>query len=416
MGRITGFLFVMLCASFGFAQSFESKSDSIRHNIDSLIAFGIQEKAFPGGVLYVAYEGAILIKKAYGFHTYDSVRKVETNHLYDLASITKASAATLALMKLYDDGLIDLNDPLRKHISGFSLNKRGKATIQHSLAHTAGFRSWIPYYQDLGSPGDLKKRYIRAEKQVGFNHPISDSLYLRDDFYRFIKKSIKRSAFDPEKGYQYSGLFFYLVPELVKNLTGQSFDQYLSNNFYTPLGAGALAFNPIDRFPDTLIVPTEIDTFFRMEPIHGRVHDEGAILMGGVSGNAGLFSNVDALARVWTMLLSDGFMDSIQYLSPQVIDLFTASHYSNEDNRRGLGFDKPLLEYDLQKSSISRHASPYSYGHVGYTGPIIWADPEYDLLFIFLCNRVYPNRTYTKLGELNLRPQLHDMVYELIND
>lgn len=402
---------------FSFSKtSFSQVRDSLESKIDKIIFSAIQQEAFPGCVVYASRKDSVIFYKSYGYHTYDSIRRVARNDIYDLASVTKVTAATMALMKLYDDGLISLDDPIHKYVQGMT-GKFGSATIRETMAHQAGLRPWIPYYQEVRKKnGNYKgKTFGSEESEKGFNYALTDSLYLHEDFYeRKIKKMIRKSEVSEEKKYRYSGLFFYLVPELVKELSGIPFEAYLREEFYNPAGAETLTFNPIGKFPLSQIVPTEKDSYFRMEQIHGTVHDEGAITMKGVSGNAGLFSNAEDLAKIWQILLNDGVLDTAQLLRPETIHLFTSTQYPNNENRRGLGFDKPLLEYDSAKSSVAKDVSFRSYGHSGYTGTLVWADPHNDLLFIFLSNRVYPTRENRRLYELGVRPKVHQLLYNSI--
>ena len=368
--------------------------------------------AFPGAVLFVQLKDSTIVHKAYGFHTYDSLRKVQTHHLLDLASVTKVTGATLALMKLYDMGLIRLDNPINQYFPEIK-GKRGKVTIRALLAHQSGWQSWIAYHQEIRDKhGELKKKYVASTSSERYDFKLAEGKYLRSDFYERIKKFISKNNFNPEQGYVYSGLFFYLVPELVQKLTNQDFEAFLSQHFFEPLGAKSLVFNPLTVFADSLILPTEVDTFFREQAIHGWVHDEGAIMMRGISGNAGLFGNAADVGRVWQMLLNDGVVGDTFLLKPNTIQLFTSAQYPGQGNRRGLGFDKPLLEFDAKRSSVAKDASFRSFGHTGYTGPIVWADPDNDLLFVFLCNRVYPTRNQRMLYEMNLRPTVHQWLYE----
>ncbi len=407
---------ILVSSLFSIAQNQPPVNFGI-DKIDSVLAGGIEKMAFPGAVLFVAHKGSVLIHKAYGHHTYDSLVKVERDHLYDLASVTKVTAATLAMMKLYEDDLIQLDDPIAKYFNFLRGNKRGKSTFRELLAHQAGWRPWIPYHQEIrNKKGSLKKKWVATEKSDRYDFKLADEKYLRNDFYKRIKRFIRKAELSDEKVYRYSGLFFYLVPELVFQLTGKSFDVYLNENFYQPMGANSLGFNPLDRFPLSQIVPTEIDTFFREVPIHGYVHDEGAIMMRGVSGNAGLFSNAADVGKIWTMLLNRGNYKGEVYLKQQTVDLFTTVQYPNNNNRRGLGFDMPTLSNESDRSNVSIRASARSYGHSGYTGPLIWADPDHDLVFVFLSNRVFPTRKQTMIYELRIRPMIQDYVYELIEN
>ena len=385
------------------------------YQLDSIVFEAIKEKAFPGCVVYASQADSVFLLRSYGYHTYDSIRRVAVNDIYDLASVTKVVGGTLAMMKLYEQGYYKLDDEIGDYIDGIG-RKLGRATFREVLAHQAGLYPWVPYYQEVRKKnGNYKNKTISKELDEEYSYGISDSLFLHKDFYQKIKKMIRKSPLSEEKKYKYSGLFFYLIPELVSNLTDTTYRQYLDQHFYQPLNAKTLVFNPVDHFSLNQIVPTEVDTFFRMQPIHGYVHDEGAIMMNGVSANAGLFSNAEDLGRVFQMLLNDGRVDTVQMLKPQTIHLFTTTQYPNNDNRRGLGFDKPLLQYDSIRSSLSRDVSFKSYGHTGYTGTIAWADPENDLIFIFLTNRVFPNRTYRALYNLNIRPAIHQLLYDYLN-
>lgn len=418
--RLLKYVFLILGTSL---ISFSQKADSstvytvfdLEKQIDSIINNAIKNEAFPGCVVYARHKDSVLFQKSYGFHTYDSLVDVKKDDIYDLASITKVIGSTLALMKLYEDSLIHLDDPIKKYVDKMG-GKVGRVTLREALAHQGGLYRWIPYHQVIRKRnGSFRKRDMIQSKDEKHSFAITDSLYLSDNFYRKrIKKLIRKSEVKKNPRYKYSGLFFYLVPEMVENLTGLSLDQYLNLHFYEPLNASTLGYLPTQKFSLERIPPTEVDTFFRMRPIHGTVHDEGAIMMKGVSGNAGLFSNAQDLAKVMRLLLNGGKADSLTLLSPQTIELFTTTQYPNLNNRRGLGFDKPLLEYDSIRSSVAKDASYRSFGHTGYTGTLAWADPENEVIFIFLSNRVYPTRKNTALYRLNVRPTIHQLLCDFL--
>ena len=385
-------------------------------NIDSVVYKAIKAKAFPGCVIYGSKGDSVFFLRSYGHHTYDSMRRVAVNDIYDLASITKVAGGTLAMMKLYEDGHYDLDDLIGNYIDKIG-RRAGRVTFREALAHQGGLYPWIPYYSKVKKKnGKFKNKTVSLEIDENYSYSLSDSLYLHSSFYDKIKKMIRKSKVTEEKKYRYSGLFFYLVPELVQQLTDTSYQDYLNKHFYEPLNSKTLTFNPLEKFSAHQIVPTEIDTFFRMEPIHGKVHDEGAIMMKGISGNAGLFSNAEDLAPVFQMLLDHGKVDGLYLLSPQTIQLFTTAQYPGNENRRGLGFDKPLLLYDSIASSVAKSASIESYGHTGYTGTLAWADPAENLVFIFLTNRVYPSRTFRALYQLNVRPTIHQFIYDYFRE
>lgn len=392
-----------------------SQEKSLVQCIDSVVTVAIQNEAFPGCVIYFSKGDKLIFHKAYGFHTYDSTRTVKKSTLYDLASLTKVMGGTLALMKLYEDGYFDLEDKIGDHINGLG-RKVGSATFREVLAHQAGLYPWIPFYKKVKRKnGSYKKKTISFEQSREYPISLTDSLFLHKDFYSRLKKFIRKSDVS-EKSYTYSGLFFYLIPELVEKYSGQNFETFLKNQFYEPLHSHSLTFNPLGEFDLSHIAPTEVDDYFRMELLHGKVHDEGAIFMNGVSGNAGLFGNAEDVAKLWKLFLDDGKIDSTFLLDPNTIDLFSTAQYPNNDNRRGLGFDKPLLQYDPVKSSVARDASFKSFGHSGYTGTLAWADPQEKLLFVFLSNRVYPSRKNTNIYNMNIRPTIHQIFYDFVNE
>lgn len=389
----------------------------LNREITRIMTQAIDSMAFPGGQVLLAKDGIVFYRGSFGYHTYDSLRPVQDTDLYDLASVTKVTAATLALMKLYEDGLFDIDQTFGFYFPQIAKGEKAELGIREVMAHQAGLKAWIPYWSESQRKnGKWRWNTIKADSSKRFpNRLTGTNFFLHKDFKeKKIYKMIRKTKVSEEKKYLYSGLFFYLVPELVERLSGVPFDQYLNNNFYQPLEAETLGFNPIERYNLDRIVPTENDTFFRQVQLHGVVHDEGAAMMLGVSGNAGLFSNSMDLAKVYQMLLNEGKYGTTQYLMPETVRKFTSVQFPENDNRRGLGFDKPLLEYNAALSSVAKDASPESYGHTGYTGTLVWADPANDLLFIFLSNRVFPTRNNSKIYNLNVRPNIHNLVYELL--
>ncbi len=398
------------------SESLGIKGAILNREIDKIMEQAIDSTAFPGGQILLAKDGKVFFHRAYGYHTYSKAREVQLTDIYDLASVTKTTAATLALMKLYDDGLFDPDQTMGFYFPKVAKGKKKDLVMRDVLAHQAGLRAWIPYWSESqNKKGKFKSKTVSSDSSANYPFRLSESdLFMHKDFIeKKIYKMIKKSKVSDDKSYLYSGLTFYLIPELVERLTDKTFDQYLQEQFYGPLGSKTMGFNPTDRFVLDEIVPTEVDSFFRMQTLHGVVHDEGAAMMKGVSGNAGLFSNAMDLAKVYQMLLNDGVYDGKQYLKPSTIEEFTRCQFCESGNRRGLGWDKPLVDYRFNASSVARGASPESYGHTGYTGTLVWADPKNDLLFVFLSNRVHPTRDSRKIYELNVRPRIHNLVYDL---
>jgi len=386
-------------------------------NIDKVMQEALDSAAFPGGVVLLAKDGKVFFEKAYGFHTYDSLRRVKTTDIYDLASVTKTTAATLAMMKFYENGDFDLEKTMGEYWPDIAKRSKQDLIMRDVLAHQAGLKAWIPYWSESQRrSGKYRWNTVKYDSSSKFPNKISEAgLWLYRDYKeKKIYRMISKTKVSEVKKYLYSGLPFYLIPEYVERVSDKSFDQYLYDQFYKPLGAETLVFKAGESFPLERIVPTEVDTFFRMQTLHGVVHDEGAAMMLGVSGNAGLFSNARDLAKVYQMLLNDGIYNGKRYLEASTIREFTRVQFPENENRRGLGFDKPLLEYDFDASSVAREASPASYGHSGYTGTLVWADPENDLLFIFLSNRVHPTRANRKIYTMGVRPAIHNAVYELL--
>jgi CubicO group peptidase (beta-lactamase class C family) len=407
-----------------------SPTDSIRQILEEGIAAG----AFPGAQVLVWHRGEPLLHLTAGHHTYGRRRPVRPDDVYDLASVTKTSSALLVLMQQYGRGELDLDAPLGQFFPQLVGTDKAAIPLRSALAHRAGLLPWVPYWQtalrgqarypwrkrwDPRRTNDYRFRWRTLKRDSSRRFPIrlTDELWLHRRYReRRIYRAIRKSPLQPPGEYAYSGLIFYLLPDYVSRSTGVDYRTYLRREFYDPLGSTELGYRPLERgIPLDRIVPTEVDTFFRMDTLHGVVHDEGAAMMDGVSANAGLFSTATDLARLYQMLLNGGTYKGRRYLSEAAIAEFTRYQYPEEGNRRGLGFDKPLLEYDARRSSVARSASPSSFGHSGYTGTLVWADPEHELLYIFLSNRVHPSRERGAIYSLNIRPRIHELVYSLIN-
>jgi CubicO group peptidase (beta-lactamase class C family) len=387
----------------------------LNNRVDSIIQMGLDSMAYPGAQVLVAKDGKVVFHKAYGFLTYDSLRKVQLDDIYDLASVTKVTGPLPPLMKLYGEGKIDLDAPFSKYWLDFEGTDKEDMTVREVLAHYARLKPYIVYWEDTKKKsGKFKRKYFRTEASDKFPVAVTDDLYLRHNYReKGIYKAIRKSALEEKKEYRYSGLSFYLFPEIIEHLTGQNFQDYGKQQFYLPLGAQTLTYRPLELFPPERIVPTENDDFFRMKQLHGTVHDEGAAMMDGVSGNAGLFSTANDLAKLFQMYLQWGSYGGEEYIKESAVKEFTSCQYCDEGNRRGLGFDKPLIE-DRAKGSTAADASDATFGHSGYTGTYAMVDPENGLLMIFMSNRVYPTRDNRKLYQLNIRPGIHQVLYDAL--
>ena len=284
--------------------------------------------------------------------------------------------------------------------------------IREVLAHQARLKPYIVYWEStLKKKGGFKGKTFQDKYSENYPIKITDNLYLHKDYKKKIYKAIKKSPLEDEPKYRYSGLSFLMWPEMIQDMTGEEFELRLYKHFYFPLGASKLTFKPSEKFPLSQIAPTEYDLQFRRAMIHGNVHDEAAAMMSGFASNAGLFGNANDLAKLFQMYMNMGEYGGRRYILESTLKEFTRLQFPENENRRGLGFDKPLLEYS-RNGNASEFASPASFGHTGFTGTRAWADPEHGLVYIFLSNRVHPTRTNTRLYRNNTRTEIERIIYE----
>lgn len=387
----------------------------IHSKVDSIITEAIEKEAFPGAQILVAKDSKIIFHKAYGFHTYDSIQKVALNDIYDLASVTKITGPLPAIMKLVDEGKLKLDIPFSTYWKPWQkVADKKDITLREILAHQAGLTPYIVFLNEvIKKNGKLKRRFVRSNQNKRFQLEAYDGLFVRDNFNKKMYRMIYKSDVG-EKKYKYSGLTFLIFPKLIEQLTGQSYETYLTENFYTPLGATTLGFRPKTKNYPNKVVPTEFDTMFRKTLTQNWVHDENASLLGGVSGNAGLFATAMDMAKMMQMYMQYGYYAGKQYLSKATVKEFIKVQYPENENRRGLGFDKPSLnnsELPLVDAYPAPEVSSESFGHSGFTGTFVWADPKNQLVYIFLSNRVYPSREHSNIYTLNVRSAVQQVFY-----
>ena len=404
--------------SYGKAEEMGVNGNQLHAKVSEIVVEGIEAGAFPGAQVLIAKNGQIIYHEAFGFHTYGNQQEVQTYDVYDLASISKITTVLPAVMKLYDENNFDLDAPLKSFWRFFKKSNKADLTFREMLAHHGRLTPWIPYWKNtINTNGSFKKRTFKNKRSWFYPVHVTDELYLHRRYKkRQLYKAIKDSPLEEKRQYKYSGLPFYMLPHIIEKRIKMPLPEYLKQTFYDPIGANTLTYHPLRILPKEIIIPTEKDTFFRKIQLHGLVHDEGAAMMGGVSGNAGLFGNALDLAKLMQLYLNGGIYDGQRILKASTIQEFIRCQYCDQGNRRGLGFDKPLIEYHPQNSSTAKSASPNTFGHSGYTGTLVWVDPDEELIFIFLSNRVYPTRNNPKIYRLNIRPRIHQAIYDSFID
>jgi CubicO group peptidase (beta-lactamase class C family) len=385
-------------------------------SIDSIVADAIAQKAFPGCVVLATKDGEIIFNKAYGTYTFDDTKPVTLESIYDLASVTKVSATTVSVMKLYEEGKLDLKKKLGDYLPFVKGTDKEDLEIDDILLHQAGLVPFIPFYRETidSATGSPDPDIYSDKPKTGFTIRVAENVYMRNDWQDTMMKRILMSPLGKQGRYVYSDNDFIFLGKIVEQLTGMTLDQYVLKTFYSKIGMRTTGFKPRDRFwKEGLIVPTEHEKHFRQQLIEGDVHDEGASMFGGVAGHAGLFSNAYDLAMLYQMLLNGGTFNGERFLKEKTIKLFTTYH--NKDSRRGYGFDKPEKDNETRKEPYpSLLASPQTFGHTGFTGTCVWVDPKYDLVYIFLSNRVNPTRNNPLLSQLLIRGKIQDAIIEAI--
>lgn len=376
--------------------------DGMTKKIDAIAEEAIREQAAPGMVVMAVKNGQVIIDKAYGTHTYRGSVKTRTSDIFDLASVSKIVGTTPAVMHLQERGLIDLDSTMGCYLEQARATNKKDITLRTVLLHEAGFTPFIPFYRNL-KPGDLVHTPDTAH-QVR----VADKAFLRNNYYRNVMwPQMLESPVKPIGHYVYSDISMYVMKEIVEHVTSEPLEEYVPELLYQPIGMKTAGYNPRQRFAKDQMVPTQNDTAFRKELLQGYVHDEGAAMAGGVAGHAGLFASANDLAIYGQLLLNRGEYGGIRYYQPETIDLFTSKQ--SLTSRRGLGFDR--TDPDKKIEYPSRLANQSVFGHTGYTGTCIWIDPQNQLIYIFLSNRVHP-QVSTKLLDLNIRSRIEDVIYE----
>ena len=399
---------------FGFTLPERTGVNSARLAVlDTLTQDIVNVHAAPGGQLIVAKSGKIIYNKAFGYLDYEKKTAVKTTDLYDLASITKVAASTLAMMRLKDQGKIELDKLMSEYLPDLKGTNKETATVTEVMSHQAGLPAWIPFYKE--TLVRIKRRVYKPDPTLyastnssKYSLPVAQGMYLKTGYDQIVWKSILESEMRKNKNYVYSDLGFYMIAHLIKHQTGMRIDQFMKKYFYHPLGLSHTCYNPYQSYPIQNIAPSEKDSYWRNKPVRGYVHDMGAAMCDGVSGHAGLFSNAFDLAVLMQMLLNGGQYGGEKLIQPETINQFATRQLGS--TRRGLGFDMKELD-PVKHQSAGNLCSANTFGHTGFTGTAAWVDPDNELVFVFLCNRTYPSMENNKLHKDEYRQKLLDAVY-----
>lgn len=384
------------------------------NKIDSIAQYAVDKHMTPGIQLLVARHGKVIYNKNFGKHTYEGDLPVESNDIYDIASLTKIVATLPLLMELEEKGDITLDTKLSTILPEYKESNKANVTIKQMLSHYAKLKPWIPFYfTTLDSLKHPDGKYYRKESTKGFTIKVADELYLRSDYPDSIQKIIKDSELLTKLSYRYSDLPYYILKKYIEKHYDKPLDELVQDHFYQSLGANHTTYNPNSKFSLKDIVPTEVDDYYRYQTVQGYVHDMGAAMQGGVGGHAGIFSNANDIAKIMQLFLQKGYYGGKRYFKPETLDKFNTCYYCESDNRRGIGFDKPQLGEDGPTCGC---VSMTSFGHSGFTGTYAWADPDEGIVYVFLANRTYPKAETNTLLKENIRTDIQKLIYEAIVD
>ena len=397
--------------SYGLPESVNLSSEKL-NKIDSLAQIAIDSSMTPGMQILVAKDGKVIYDKNFGYLTYKKKHRVNHNTIYDIASLTKILVTLPILMKMVEQEKLSLDTKLKEIIPQYINSNKSDKTIKEVLSHFANLKAWIPFYKSTldtvnKTPNQL---YYKKSFSHEYNIKVTENLYLLSSFKDSININIKNSELNNDK-YKYSDLPYYILKEYIENYYSSDLSSIIDSQMYNKMGLTHSSFFPKEINSLENIAPTEIDDYFRFQEIRGTVHDMGAAMQGGIGGHAGLFSNVNDVAKIMQMFIQDGDYGGERYLSKSTIDLFNKCYYCSEDNRRGVGFDKPQIEDDGPTCGC---VSMNSFGHSGWTGTYTWADPDEKIVYVFLSNRSYPNSVDNKLLKNNIRTDIQKLIYESI--
>ncbi|WP_298238032.1 glycoside hydrolase family 3 N-terminal domain-containing protein [uncultured Algibacter sp.] len=400
--------------SYGLPEQVGMSSKKLKR-IDSIANVAVKRKMTPGIQLLVARKGKVIYNKNFGKHTYKGKEKVASDDIYDVASLTKILATLPLLMELEEQGIVSLNSKLSELLPEYKGSNKENITVKQMLSHYARLRPWEPfYYRTLDS---ITKKpssdYYRNERSNRFNIEVTKNLFLRSDYQDSIQEIIKESELLDRLRYRYSDFPYYILKKFIEHHYDRTLEELVQNHFYESLGANNTMYNPYHKISSKKIIPTEVDDYYRHQEVHGYVHDMGAAMQDGIGGHAGVFSNANDVAKIMQMFLQKGFYGGKRYFKTETMNKFNTCYYCEKDNRRGVGFDKPQLG---DTGPTCGCISMTSFGHSGFTGTYAWADPEEEIVYVFLANRTYPKAGKNLLLRENIRTEIQRLIYEAIEE
>lgn len=381
------------------------------HRIDSMVNGCIAQRILPGCQILALRADTVVFSKNYGYLTYDSLALVNDATVYDVASMTKPLATTLAVMKLYDEHRLQLTDKLGQYLPYTAGTAVADLSLVELLTHTSGLSAFVPFYREISGKNLWDTTVLSTVKSDRFPVQVAEGIFLRADYPDIIRQKIASCSLGPKK-YVYSDLGFFLLKEVVESVVERPMEEFVAEQFYQPMGLSHTGFHPLDFVSDSNIAPTENDRFFRKQVLKGYVHDQTAALFGGNGGNAGLFSTASEVSALLTMLMHGGSYKGHTYLSEKTVRQFVATYPMHGCQRRGLGFDTP--SFPAPNPVLPSQASGRTYGHQGFTGTVFWCDPDAGLIYVFLSNRVYPDAEPNRLSQSRLRLLVHEEIYKAL--
>ena len=399
--------------SFGLPEEVGMSAFKLKR-VDSIAKIVLAEKMAPGMQVLVARHGKVILQKNYGYYTDKKTKKVTNESIYDLASLTKILGGLPQIMKAEEEGKFSIYNRFDEVFPVTKGSNKDTVTIKEALAHTGRLRPWIPFYVTTLDSITKKpsEKYYRNQKSKKFPIRVAKDLYLRKDYMDTIYQRIADAPQRIRYKYKYSGFAFYLFKDFIEKQYKKPLNILDDEDFYNPLGARTLTYKPLEKFSKEQIVPTEKDNYFRHQLLQGDVHDMGAAMLDGVSGNAGLFGNSLDIAKMMQMYLQKGYYGGKRYLKTGTLKKFNTRYFENQQNRRGLGFDKQQI--NKEELATCDCVSEASFGHSGFTGTYAWADPESGIVYIFLSNRVYPTMANKGLTKEDIRTKVQRVIQEAI--